>query len=139
MRKYEELVKDAMAMLEDNADLFVDMVNELDSWDGFADGFRCYGMYELDDLFCDCKVSEFLEKVDVDNFNLADEYFADTIYGLRSVDDIYVYYCDNTCVEDVYDAIIENYNHLYFSDKDFEELIEEIVNYSEDDDEDGEN
>ena len=138
MRKYEELVKDAMAMLEDDADLFVEMINELDSYNGFADGFRCCGMYELDDLFCDCKVSEFLEKVDGDNFNLADEYFCDSIWGLQSVDDIYTHYCDNTCVEDVYDAIIDNYNHLYFNDKDFEELIEEIVNYSDEDEDDEE-
>lgn len=132
MKNYDELVKSAIEMLENDGELFVDMVNELDSWDGFADGWRCYPMYELDDLFCDCKVSEFLDKL-ADDFCHTDEYFCDTIYGISSTDDIEEYYRDNTTSEELFDNIIDNYNHLYFNDRDFEELIEEIIEYNEDD------
>lgn len=37
--KYSKMVEMALEMLKDD-DLFVEMVNELDSWNGFTDGFR---------------------------------------------------------------------------------------------------
>ena len=131
MKNYDELVKSAIEMLENDGDLFVDMVNELDSYMGYADGFRCYSMYELDDLFCDCKVSDFLDKL-ADDFDHTDEYFCDTIWGISSTNDIEDYYRDNTTSEEVFDGVINYYNHIYFNNSDFEELIEEIVNYNED-------
>lgn len=135
--KYEELVKKAIEMLKEDEDLFVSMVDELDSWNGFADGYRVYNMYELDDLFCDCKVSDFLSKIG-SHFDLSDDYFADTIWGLESTDDKYTYYLDNTTEEEVFDNILECYTHLYFDDKDFEDLIEQIADYDEEDEEDEE-
>lgn len=138
MKNYDELVKAAIEMLENDGDLFVDMVNELDSYMGYADGYRCYSMYELDDLFYDCKVSEFLDKL-ADDFCHTDEYFCDTIWGISSTNDIEEYYRKNTTSEEVFDNVINNYNHLYISDSDFDELIDAIVNYSEDDDEEDEN
>ena len=138
MKTYEEMMTTALEMLENDGDLFVDMIDELDSWDGFADGYKVYSMDELDELFYDCKVSEFLSKL-ADGFDLNDDYFADTIYGLESIADKEDYYRDNFDCGDVLDNVISNYNHLYISDSDFDELIDAIVNYSEEDDEDGEN
>ena len=139
MKTYEEMMTTALEMLENNGDLFVEMIDELDSWDGFADGYKVYSMDELDELFYDCKVSEFLSKL-ADGFDLNDDYFADTIYGLESIADKEDYYRDNFDCGDVLDNVINNYNHLYISDSDFDELIDAIVNYSEEDDEeDGEN
>ena len=137
-KNYDELVKSAIEMLENDGELFVEMIDELDAWDGFADGYKVYSMDELDELFYDCKVSEFLSKL-ADDFDLNDDYFADTIYGLESIADKEDYYRDNFDCGDVLDNVISNYNHLYISDSDFDELIDAIVNYSEDDDEDGEN
>lgn len=137
-KNYDELVENAIEMLETDGELFVDMIDELDSWDGFADGYKVYNMCELDDLFCDCKVSEFLNML-ADDFNLNDDYFADTIYGLESIADKEDYYRDNFDCGEVLDNVIDNYNHLYISDSEFDELIDAIVNYSEDDDKDGEN
>lgn len=138
MKTYEEMMTTALEMLENDGDLFVEMIDELDSWDGFADGYKVYSMDELDELFYDCKVSEFLSKL-ADGFDLNDDYFADTIYGLESIADKEDYYRDNFDCGDVLDNVINNYNHLYISDSDFDELIDAIVNYSEEDDEDGEN
>lgn len=134
MKKYDALVNEALEMLKNDDELFVDMVNELDSWNGFADGFRAYPMDEIDELFCDTKVSDFLDKL-APGFNHCDDYFVDSIYGIDSTDDITGLYRDNVDDGELLDNIIDNYNHLYFSDDDFQELIDAIVNY----DEDGEN
>ena len=128
---YKELIKKAMDEFENNDELFVDMVNELDGWNGFADGYRAFPMYELDELFYDCKVSEFLDKL-APSFNLHDEYMIDSIYGLDSTNDIVAHYRANVWESELLDAIIDNANHIYFNDSDFEELINNIVNYEED-------
>lgn len=133
---YSEMVEKAIEMLNDNDDLFIDMVNELDCYMGFADGFRAYSMWDLDDLFCDDKVSDFLKRIDMTSFNLNDEYFIDTIYGLQSCDDISTHYHDNVDTGELLDNIIQYYNHIYFNDSDFEELIDSIVNYSDDEEND---
>lgn len=124
--KYREMIKKAIEMLNEDDDLFVEMVNELDSWNGFADGFRAYPMYELDELFGDCKVSEFLDKL-ASGFNHNDDYMIDTIWGLDSTNDVAALYRNNVDAGELLDNIIENANHLYFSDSDFEELINDIV------------
>lgn len=130
MMYYDELMNKAIEELKNNDDLFVDMVNELDSWNGYADGFRAFDMYMLDELFGDCKVSDFLDKL-ANGFDHNDDYFIDTIYGLESTNDLTGHYRDNVDEGDLLDAIIENVNHLYFSDSDFEELINNIIDYEE--------
>ena len=132
---YSEMIENAIEMLNFDDELFIDMVNELDSWNGFADGFRCYPMYELDELFYNCKVSDFLTKIDKDEFNLNDEYFIDTIYGLQSTDSMIDVYRDNIDTGELLDNIIEYSNHIYFNDSDFKELIDSIINYSDDEEE----
>ena len=126
----EELKNKAYEELKNNDELFVDMVNELDGWNGYADGFRAYPMSELDDLFYGCSLSEFLGKI-TKTFNLNDEYMVDTIYGLDSTDDITTLYRDNVYEDELLEGIIENANHLWFSDSDFENLINEIVNFED--------
>ena len=121
-----------MDELENNDELFVDMVNELDGWNGFADGYRAFPMYELDDLFGGCSVSEFLDKL-ASGFNHNDEYLVDTIWGIDSTNNIAELYRDHTSAGEVLDEIINNYNHIYFNDSDFEELIDNIVNFEEKD------
>lgn len=133
MKKYEEMIRKAISMLENDDELFCDMVNELDSWNGFADGFRCYRMDELDELFYGCSLTDFLDKISVGNFDLNDEYFVDTIYGLETVNDMAEHYRDNVDTGELLDEIIENSGHIWCYDDEFEELINDIINYSEDD------
>ena len=132
IKTYEDIITTAINMLNDNDELFINMVNELDSWNGYADGFRCYDMNELNDFYCDCKVSDFLQQLTKD-FNYADDYFYYSIYGLESTNDIIGLYRDNTDTGEVLDNIIENYSHLYMDyDEDFKILIESAVNWDND-------
>jgi len=126
MSKYEELYKNAIDKLQNDDDLFCVMVEELDSWDNFADGFRCYPMYELDDLHSGMKLSEFLERITRD-FNLYEEYFYYSIYGLESTDDKVDLYKSNTDYEEVLDKVIEERDNIYFYDSGFEALVNEIA------------
>ena len=106
------------------------MVNELDNRNGFADGFRAHSMDEIDDLFCDMKVSKFLGIL-APGFNLNDSYMVDTIYGLDSTNDIADLYRAHVDEGELLDNIIDNYSNLYFYNDDFEDLIKQIANYKE--------
>lgn len=128
--KYAELIEKAVEMLENNDDLLCEVVDELDSWNGFADGFRAYDMYELDDLHNGMKLSEFLSRITPD-FNLNDNYFYYSIYGLESTDNKALLYRDNTDCGEVLDNILEYRNHLYINNKEFEDLLEEIESAKE--------
>ena len=123
--KYAKLIEKAVNELEENDDLLCDMVDELDSYMGYADGFRAYDMWELDDLHCGMKLSDFLSRVTKD-FDLRDNYFYYSIYGLESTDNKAVLYRDNTDCGEVLDNILEYRNHIYINDKDFEDLLDEI-------------
>lgn len=128
-KKYEELYNKAIEMLDDNDDLFVEMVDELDSYMGFADGFRCYPMDEITDLFYGVSIPDFLDKL-TDDFNHRDNYFVDTIYGLESTDYPADVYHDNCTTDEVLDEVIEHYGfnpkHIWIDDSDFEEIIDEL-------------
>ena len=137
-KRYEELYNRAVEMLDDYDDLFVDMVNELDSYNGFADGYRCYDMGELDDLFCGCSIGDFLDKI-TEDFNHRDNYIVDTIYGLESTDYVEDVYRDNTNSEEVLDALLDEIGgcfNPYFSDSEFEEIIKELLSLDPDDEDD---
>ena len=122
---YEELREKAIEMLKDNDELFVDMVNELDSYNGFADGFRAYPMYEIDELYYGVKIGDFLDMLTSD-FNHTDEYFYHSIYGLESTDSIADLYRDNVGADDLLEQLIEYYPHIYFSDSELEEIVEAL-------------
>lgn len=132
MKKYDELMMEALTALKENGYLFVDCVNELDSWNGFADGFRAYHMEELDELCYGMKVSEFIEKL-TEDFHKNDDFFYFSIYGLESTDDIEELYRDNVDEGELLDELIANYSNLDIEwiDRDFDALIESIVDYSE--------
>ena len=126
----DELKDKAIEMLENDDELFIDAVNELDSWDGFADGYRGYPMDELDDLFCGTKVSDFIYML-TDDFDKYDDYFIETIYGIDSTDDLAEYYRDNTDENQVLDELIEHYYDISIYDSDLDDLIEQIVEAEE--------
>ena len=129
MTKYSELIEKAVAALEENDELFIRCVDELDSWMGFCDGFRVFNMYELNDLYIDRPVSALLEDIGENHFSLSDEYFVDTIYGLKSIDDKYQEYLDNTDEGEVLDNLLDNYDNIDIKwiDEDFDRLLQEII------------
>jgi hypothetical protein len=89
-------------------------------------------MYMIDDFYCDCKASKLLEDMTGD-FNKNDDYFYFSIYGLESTDDKVDLYRSNVDEGELLDNLIDKYNHLDINwiDSDFDELLDEIVNYEE--------
>lgn len=126
MSKLDELKARAVEMLENDDELFCDMVEELDGWNGFADGFRCYPMSDIDELFCGVSIGDFLDKLAGD-FNHRENYCVATIYGLESTDYREDIYRDNTSTEEVLDNVIDYRNHLYINDTDFADIVDAII------------
>ena len=121
----ENLRKKALTMLENDDDLFVECITELDCWNGFADGFSCWDMSELDNFYYDQPATKLLQDL-TEDFNINDTYFYFSMWGLESTNDIVQLYRDNVTVEEVLDALIENYPHItIWGHDEFEELLDE--------------
>ena len=84
---YDELRDEAIHILEDNDELFNNICEELDSWNGFLGDDRLYPMCDLDDLYGGKTPTEMAELLEGNNFSTSDEYFYHDIYGLQSTDD----------------------------------------------------
>ena len=132
MKNYDELIKQATDELKNNDELFCYCIEELDSYNGFADGFRCYDMSELDELFGDMPLSKFLDII-TDDFNARDNYMVDTIYGLSSCDYREEIYRDNVDEGELLDNLMEQYDNIDISWKseEFDELIQAIITAKE--------
>lgn len=127
MTNYEELRNELINELKNDDDLFCDLIEELDSWNGFADGFRVYPMYEINDLFCGCTVSEFLDKL-APGFNHNDEYMVDTIYGLDSTNDRVDIYRSNVWEAELLDNLMDRADDLdFWNHEDFKEKVEKLI------------
>lgn len=122
---YEDLRAKALGMLKDNDELFVEMVDELDSYNGFADGFRAYPMWEIDDFYCNTKIGDFLDMLASD-FNHTDEYFYHSTCGIESTDNVVDLYRSNVDEDDLLEQLIEYYPHIFFSDSELEEIVEAL-------------
>jgi len=124
IRTKEDVRQELIDKLSDNEDLFIEICEELDNWNGFLSDDRCYCMEDLDDLCSGMTISEFLDKLS-DSFRKGDDYFYFSIYGIDSTDDKYTKYRDVYTEEEVVDELLDNYNHLYLSDDELKELCEE--------------
>lgn len=128
--KREQLIKEAIEILESDKDIFINCVNELDSYNGFANEWRCYPMEELDDWFYGCKPSEFLNQIDFEEFDINDNYFQETIWGIQSTNDVYDAYTQNVDAGELFDNLLMEYCHLdiNYIDSALDELLERIDN-----------
>ena len=107
--KYE-IIKNWIEDIADDSDI-IQLVRQVNSWDGSLEEYNFYYMDELDELFCDVKLTDFLSKL-APNFYHGDDGFLDTVYGIEScsihkvADDIK----DNTdeVAEAIADAIEES-------------------------------
>lgn len=116
----------ALEALEDD-ETFVNACNALDSYDGFMGDARCFSMGELDELLGEMKPSEVLSKV-TDKFDINDDYFYFSIYGLESTDNVADVYRDEHTNEEVLDALIDNSCiNIYGADR-LLELVEILWN-----------
>jgi hypothetical protein len=101
----------------------------ISAWNERCDSYsydddHIYYMYEIDDLFCDVKVSDFLSNL-ADDFRVGDNYFKDGVFGIESFDDIYDVIDDDDLIE----YIINEDDDLGNDD------IREILNEEEEEDE----
>ena len=130
-------------VLDNDSDLFVEACEELDSYYDFLGESRCIPMWEIDEFFS--KPSELLDKMD--DFNPTDEYFYFDAYdNVSTCNYRYDHYSDDFSVDDVLDALIDNYGHVSISDSSLNDLIKILSNedfgidydWTEDDDEEPE-
>ena len=110
---YDELEDKAREILEDYDELFNNVCEDLDSWDGFLDDDRLYPMCELEDLYGGMNLMEFADLISGNDFDTSDEYFYHDIYGLHSTDD--KDYKNVKDVSEVLDALKDNYIHCDYS------------------------
>ena len=122
---YDDLYQKAIEMLTDNEDVFNDMCEQLDSWDGFLGDDRYYSMYEFDELLDGRSPLEIAQLVEGCDFDSNDEYFKFTIYGVESTNE--PDYSDYYSAEDVLDNLISSYNHLWMDGDAYTSDLRDIV------------
>ena len=130
MSRLDDLKKQAEEMLEEDGELLIDIVNELDSQNGFADGWRGYPMFELEEFYGEMPLKDFMQKI-AKGFDVNDDYFIETIYGIESTDDLADYYRDHTTMDEVLDRVLDT-PRMYIGNAEFSDLIDEIQEYDED-------
>ena len=120
-----EHVREAIAeVLENDTDAFVQICEELDSWNGFLGDARCYYMWEIDEFFN--KPSDLLDRMS--DFDYTDEYFYFDVYGVTTASDKYDVYSDNVTVDDIIDAVEDCYNHIDIEDTTLNEVCRILFN-----------
>ena len=91
----EERLQNIIDNMED-AELISAWNERCDSYSYYED--HIYYMSEIDELFYDVKVSEFLSNL-ADDFRVGDDYFKDGVWGIESFDDIYDVINDDDLIE----------------------------------------
>ena len=137
--KFEKII----AYLEENEEEFTELIEDLDSWNGYLGDDRYYPMEDLNEFYRDTDPIELLYRVyyghDDDNyttdergekhygeFNPNREYFYYNGYG-NLVSSDYKDYSDK--LDDWFvEKVIDNQSHLQISDE-LHELIDELENY----------
>lgn len=144
--KYDKII----SYFQENDDVFVETIEELDSYNGYLNDDRYYCMEELDELFQGREVSWILARAffgydeesctinasgekEYGPFNPCRDYFSFNGYGnLVSAD-----YKDYSCYLDDWfiDQLLRYRNHLYLND-DVNELLDELENDDDDENDD---
>ena len=96
----------ALEALEDD-DTFVNACDALDSYNGFMNDSRCFPMWELDEFLGERTPSEILNEI-TEDFDINNDYFYFSIYGLESTDNVADVYRNEHTNEEVLDALIDN-------------------------------
>lgn len=113
MRTTDDIRNDILNYFKENENEFVEVLLDLDGYNGYLGDDRWYDMNELDELTCGMSHWEVARAIHFGTFNPMDEFFKFDAYGnLVSTDypeeDYASYYLDEYFV----DAVIENANYL---------------------------
>ena len=117
-----EIIKNWIENVADDSDI-LQVVSEINSWDGSLEDYRFYWMDDLNELFYGVKPTEFLSKL-ADDFDLRADGFRDTIYGLESCDIEDVIDDIKNNIEEVAETISENIDNICIPDS-LQELLDE--------------
>jgi len=121
MTKYE-IIKNWM-MNEASDDDLIQIVNEVNSYNGNLEEYCCYEVEMLNEFYCDTKPTDLLQKLASD-FDINTDYIKFSIYGVESttledmVDEIKNY------AEDIAEAIEDVLDDIYLPSE-LEEALEE--------------
>lgn len=118
--------KEAFEILKEDDDLFIAIIEELCSWNGFIEE-QLYSMSDLDEFYYGSPATKLIQDIN-DDFNIVDDYFYFDCYGLHSTDNRLEHYLDYTTYEEVFDNMIANACHIDISyiDKDYQEFLDSI-------------
>ena len=117
-----EIIKNWIENVADNDDI-LQVVSEINSWDGSLEDYRFYWMDDLNELFYGVKLTDFLSKL-ADDFDLRADGFKETIYGLESCDIEDVIDNIKNNIEEVAGKISENIDNICIPDS-LQELLDE--------------
>ena len=111
---------DLLEYFEDNEEEFIEVIEELDDYNGYLADDRYYDMDEFDYILSDKSPSTIVEMLS-DDFNICDEYFRFGMYGLESADfkdyseyleywfiDEIIKLRDHLCLSEEVEAIIDS-------------------------------
>ena len=115
--------QDVVDYLFDNDDLFCNLLEQMDNWNGYLGDDRWYPMDELDEYLCGKSPSEILGMVDL-SFDVRDDFFRVDGYGdLESCDNPdYSYYLGAGFVSD----LLEVRNHMDIEDDELNEMLDSL-------------
>lgn len=117
--KYE-IIKNWIENIGDNDDL-ISVVSSVNSWNGALEEYNFYWMDDLDELFGEMRLTDFLDKL-APNFNTGHDGFKCTIYGIESCDIVDVVNDIKDNAEEIAEAIAEADIYL---PSELEEALEE--------------
>lgn len=121
--------------LENNDDLLIDVVDSMDSYDGFMNDSHVYNMSELDEVLYGMSPSDIIHLL-APNFKDYSGYFYFNGNGwLESCDDKAEFYREYNSTEEILDNYVKEYYHYDLSREydNFETLAEEYNDYSDED------
>lgn len=137
-RTTEEIKEEIKNYFEENEDDFNEVIEDLDSWNGYLGDNRYYNMEELDELYNGTEPTEILTRAfygydemytnedgsHPEPFNPNRDYFRYNGYGNLVSTDIKDYsdHLDNYFI----DAVIENAHNLYELPDEVQELLDEL-------------
>lgn len=127
--KRDSMINDIIDYLKENEETFNDLIEELDSWNGYLGDDKYYPMYDINELLQGKNIEDIINMVFYGSVNPNDDYFKFNGYGNLETSD----YKDYSDYLDTYfiNEVIENYNHLYINDEELIKLIEKVIEYDE--------
>lgn len=82
-RASEEIKAELFDYLDNDRYVFINLLEDLDNWNGYLQDERSYPMYMLEEYHQGVTLSEFLKNLTY-KFSIDDDFFRYTIYGLES-------------------------------------------------------